>query len=473
MLVFVTTLDFIYSGSPQADEVLFFKTLGVSLSAKRSEESLESSANRHVDWSLSIRNLAGSKMIKVDSNLTGPWTEGFLYFQVMSSDQIVGLKSRMDQDLFYRIYFVCHGYFDIRNEYQKLLDAGIDLLRISFLISNHGKAPNLSHKKTVHQTLKNAVYNEAIVVNPQKSVKRSPKKVKNINHFFFVFSLFKFLLTPTYFFKTKLEKLKVSQIVWLLNCKELFLFFYFFVGKMMGLSIDVGHFVSRVTKLAIIRLGYLIRHILLMMGFKSFGILIDLKNWIIEFCKVKLLRFVFSIRHFILMAAFKTFGLLVDIKNSVIGPIKLYGIRCMYLFRHVLLMAGYKTWGLSVDNYHLIKNFCSSNIVKVKVAFIRLIYLIRHVVLISYYKCMGIVIDSYHFTVRNSLSATYPLRKVYWKWEYHLTNEGLLQISIHMLEAPIRLFMSLEPLMKIVLFPFFKLYWFCAYQYKKRIAKTL
>ena len=107
-------------------------------------------------------------------------------------------------------------------------------------------------------------------------------------------------------------------------------------------------------------------------------------------------------------------------------------IRLGYLLRHVVIMA----W---VKIFYPLRHFLT-------MGWIRSYYSIRHIILMATFKSYGLLVDAYYAIIRVLNFCYFILIKKYF---YHI----LVQ--------------------KYLLFPFFKIYWFTSYQYKKRIKKEI
>ena len=86
-----------------------------------------------------ITRFGRKSKLTVIHTLAGVLTEteinGYFYFKAHSVEVIGQLSIQMKCDLHFRIYLLCHNLFDLVTEYKKLVDAGIDLSRITFILS--------------------------------------------------------------------------------------------------------------------------------------------------------------------------------------------------------------------------------------------------------------------------------------------------------------------------------------------------
>ena len=327
-------------------------------------------------------------------------SNGVLIFKYMSAEDLLQLKEKMQDDLNFRIYLLCHKLYNLECVYEIFKNIDIDLSRITFVVAGIEKSPSdtIFYKKQVQQFILEANYNE-IIYTKTYNEKLEGKATENKFNLFFIVEFLKFLLAPVYFLKINLEKLKINQFVWLLRIFELVSFFLFLINfsKLKILAIS--------QKLAI-KIYYLGRHLLLMSGFKSFGVFVDMyffvKRTLLKLhnlLRVIVIKLFYLIRHLFLMSGFKSFGIFVDtyyfIRHILLMSVfKTYGfaIDCFYFIRHIVLVSVSKTYGVFVDAYYLIRLFC-----------IRLFYKNRHFILMLFYKSYGFCVDSYYFIIRRYL----------------------------------------------------------------------
>ncbi|MFZ3229160.1 MAG: hypothetical protein WA160_03060 [Pseudobdellovibrio sp.] len=481
MLKDVTTLDISYFGIIKPQEYLFFKRLGISISCdcdnKQSDESYIKEG-----LVLKIHTFGKEVSVPVDSKLDqlmiSTQARGFLYYCYFSKLDIQKIKEKLDKDLNYRIYFVCHNFMDIKQEFQKIIDVDMDISRITFLISNYGQISSLHSQKNIQSVLPETKYNEFIIANTFKKIKISTKNNSesrfNLSFYFFI-STAKFLLAPLQFLKMQLLIFKISRFVWLTRFNELIYFIVYLIKwvifKLFGVFVDL----YQIFRVGLIKMFYLIRHMFLMSGFKSFGVLIDLY----QIFRVGLIKFFYLIRHMFLMSGFKSFGVLVDafyfVRNIILKTIsssrylqvkvrsiyqiliinlyhwlRILLINLYFKFRHVLLMSGFKTYGVSVDLYQIVRVFG-----------IKLFYRTKHLFLMSGYKLFGFAVNTYHI-----------LRVIFIKL-FYFSKHLLLMSGFKLFGLSVDTYNWIYDFSKnVLLFPVFKIYWFFNFQYKKRIKKN-
>lgn len=232
--------------------------------------------------------------------------------------------------------------------------------------------------------------------------------------------------------------------------------------KLYGLGVDTLNFVLR-SKIIFIKIGFLIRHLLLMMGFKSFGVFVDSWNFVAR-SRIIFIKIAYFFRHIFLMTVYRLFGLLVDLWNFVMrleAPL----IRIFYAIRHLVLFILNKSYGLFVNLFYLIE--------RLKVPLIKLSYWLRHIVLMIFFKSYGLLVDLFYFIWGLAYYKIYLFLhyRVFYFIKYNVVHLILMScFKIYGFFYDCITF-SYRFTKLILLWPMFKIYWFSEFQYRKRIKK--
>ena len=418
---YVTHSEIYFNADQVPDSYLFFKQIGASIAPFRK---METALHLKTGLCLSLATLSGVKHVEVEDTLEemNQDSDGFLYFRSFEINQVKIIKAKMEMNLNYRIFFLSHTLLDIRHEFEKLKSLDIDLARISFLVSNPFQLSNIHTKKVIHAILPETAYCELIIVRPHiqpKQIRNSKEnKAFGIN-LFFIISLLKVFLAPGYFLKRQLERMRVNNFIWFIRFEEFILFIYFVASfvifKLFGFVVDTYY----LFRLGVIKSLYIIRHLILMTGFKSVGVFVDAY----QVCRTWFIRLGFVLRHLILMTGFKSFGVVVDTYQLLRTGI----IRMGFYIRHFTLMTIFKTFGLFVDTYYILKAALVHTQQFSKLFTIRSFFIIRHVVIMAGVKT------------------------------YYFVKDVIIMTLFH----------------RFLLYPFYKIYWFTSFQYRKRIKKEI
>lgn len=145
-------------------------------------------------------------------------------------------------------------------------------------------------------------------------------------------------------------------------------------------------FIAGVFKIILIKLGFLIRHILLMCGFKSFGFFVDTFNLLVRIKDFLINLIVYQLWHFIFYK---------------VGHFLYYKL-FYFLYYKIGYFIYYRViYYIAVDLIYLHS--------------INLYYVTRHALLMTLFKSYGFLYDTAMFIYRvTKLYILYPLRKSYW-----------------------------------------------------------
>lgn len=517
------TLDLHIYGAEQPKEYLFLKNLGISIFSHKQPPTVDGALSDRLF--LQVQSSSGKKFIQVDHKDSAFKSDsdaaGFFYFTYLSHDVIEKIKTKMQKDFSYRIYFLCHSFFDCQGEYQKLIDQGIDLTRVSFLISSFGRVSQVLTKKNVQSFCQEISYNEIIFVNPFKKVEKKEKVERNLAEYAtkLFFAFLKIVLQPLLFLRIQLSRLKGQNIIILNRIFELFDFVVMIAKfpflKSYGLCVDGINFVIRAkdnvvmrafyflrkqmltffyraigtSKVAGIKSFFVLRHAIVMSLVKSFGLAVDsyYKSkvgliWVRNLVHVGLIRFGYLIRHLLLMAGFKSFGVFVDIKNAIEYGFRVFGVRIGYFLRHIGLMSAYKMQGFFVDSFYFLVRICHFfagiyySLVAIggllRIHIVRGFFAIRHLFLMGFYKTFGLAVDIFYWLRAVAIHAFYFSRHgilmAYYKSYGLVVDFWNLSIRIG-----IRGYYASKAILWYACYPILKIYWFSRFQYMKRIKKAL
>lgn len=222
---------------------------------------------------------------KIDLSYQDENEGDWLIYRYLSNDELLAIKSNSINK---RLYILMHNYYSydflisdpiIKNKEDQLLyvvDAANDEFKTSDYVNKRLKTKN------IYQLQKTAVKkkDEAVQVS-----------LKNNFLVYWVGFLIKALLNPAQELSRFAAILRYSKLRIFGRFLELILFLHFIVKKVIFIPLQVAfikiyHFViwlGGCFKIVLIKLGFLVRHVLLMMGFKSFGALIDSTHFAIRF----------------------------------------------------------------------------------------------------------------------------------------------------------------------------------------------
>lgn len=288
--------------------------------------------------------------------------QDFLIYRYLSDEELQQLKFGQNKNKYYIMF---HKYLDA--EYLKDILTEFDDLH--FLI----EYSNSQHIQSYHFVRKQWPNHNYIKINTQLDQKEKENRSgQSIQLPVILLFLAKILVNPLNELKRYSILLKYSNLRVLSRALELFIFIDFVIRavilKTLKISVQQVYyktvFIMGIFKIVLIKLGYLVRHILLMCGFKSFGIFVDsfnflvrLKNTLVDFFVYKLWHFIFyklihfmyyKIIHFMYYKVFYFIYYRI-IYYIVVDLIYLKSIHLYYIIRHIVLMSVYKTYGFCYD----------------------------------------------------------------------------------------------------------------------------
>jgi len=338
----VNTLDLIYHRDPKTPEAVFLQKTGVSFAVVDTFEAQNALV-------IKINHFGRIQEIQVENSLErisqNHQVRGFLYFIKASSQNLFELKQKMDQDLQFRIYLICHYFFNVFDEFKKLRDHDMDLSRVTFIVGADFDRSALHSKEYLKAKISEIKYNEVFYSKSEFKIKKQSSRQRTWFQAYFLIQVLKIILSPLSYVKHIYQKAKISNFVWFLRFKELISVVLYFLNELF-------------------QVRFFIRHIVLMSGFKSFGLIVDSY----QFLKRNAMRLGYFIRHIVLMSGFKSFGLIVD-SYQFLKRNAIQALVAGYFIRHIVLMSLYKSHGWSIRIFyfscHLMWNYLAYPLRKV------------------------------------------------------------------------------------------------------------
>lgn len=225
----------------------FFSHLGISIPSTDSE-----SLNRNLQLRLIIQSFNLVKKIKVGFSLSDSMQlsdlEGILYFQSHRKDQLEIINRKMNEDFNFRIYFICHNYYDVISEFEKIILAEIDRSRIIFIFAKNNKSLHFKQESKFKYFIDDVKYNEICYIDEIVPVRKTSNgfQEKHITKPYLVVELVLIILTPLKFIKIFYRK---SSLIWMIRFKELLDFLFNFLLQFKIWMIRGCYFTHRMVKL--------------------------------------------------------------------------------------------------------------------------------------------------------------------------------------------------------------------------------
>lgn len=221
---------------------------------------------------------------KIDLSYKAESEGDWLIYRYLSDDELLAIKTNSINK---RLYILMHNYYSydflmsdpiIKNKENQLLyivDAANDEFKTSDYVNKRLKTKN--------------IYQLQRIANKKKD-EATHSNLKNNFLLYWVGFLVKALLNPAQELSRFVAILRYSKLRIFGRSLELVLFAHFILKKIIFTPLQISiikiyHFIiwlGGCFKIVLIKLGFLIRHILLMMGFKSFGALIDSTHFAIR-----------------------------------------------------------------------------------------------------------------------------------------------------------------------------------------------
>lgn len=381
------------------------------------------------------------KRIDVDSH-TSQETDAILLYRYLSEAEKKKISS---QNALKKYYILSHKHFDL----SYLESLGIAATQ-TVVLCGHLNSTALKDRQYIRRQFK--TNNISILKMP---VIKAPKVKTNAIELPLIFLLFlKFFVNPINEAKGFFERVKHSNIRVVYHFFEL-LSFLGFVCKaivwkylliLLGSLWRILNSIFVLLKILAIKIAYGIRHLLLMMGFKSFGIFIDSYHAFIRmwdrFMDVFVYKFLYQIYfnyifkgalfiyHQVIMKSinFIFYKIILSIWAFFRGYVwvffKVYIWNFIFykIIMNIFVFLKLHVWDflyykLGYFLYYRVFYYFYFVLVKGVINFVK--YDVRHFFLMCLYKGYGVLYDLSTFLYRiTKLYLLYPLRKLYWFCNY-------------------------------------------------------
>lgn len=354
---------------------------------------------------------------------TDPQADNVLLYRFLSAEEIQCVRTHTSER---KYYVLAHRFLDLGH----IQDVGIRYTQL-WAICDYLNSPLLKSSEFVKESLKTK---NLLRLHVEKSKEKNEKTAQPSSSVPVLFLyLLKALLSPAQEAKRFFEFLKHSNIRVLNHFAELADFLHFLLRTLLvqilftkiliplyyGSRWSVG-----VARVIAIKIGYGIRHVLLMCGFKSFGFFIDtfersvrFKNVLMQYLWYRGISRVY-------------FDVLLPLYNWMrlrIGHYLYYRVGHWLYYKAFVGIRDFLYYRVGHYLYYRVGYYIYYVVVRGLLDFFK--YRIRHMVLMFAYKSYGVAYDI-------------------WMWTLRFTK-------------------------LILLYPFFKIYWFCSFQYEKRIKRYL
>lgn len=345
--------------------------------------------------------------------ITDPESENVLLYRFLSDEEVQFIREHSSER---KYYVLAHRFLDLGH----IHETGIPYTQL-WAICDYMNSPLLKSSEYVRESLNTKNLLRLQLEKPQKKAETDSTPSSPVPVLFLY--LLKALLSPVQEAKRLLEYLKHSNVRILNHFAELIDFTRFLLGTLFvvafyGRVVLPLYYRSRwflgLMKVLLIKLGYALRHILLMSGFKSFGLFIDI------------------------------YQLAVRAKDMFMGYMWYRG---MYRIYYGLLVPAWDWLRLNIGHYLYYTVYSGTRDL--------LLYRVGHFLYyrIGYYLYYVVLLalrDFFRYRVRHGvlmlLYKSYGLSYDFLMWGHRFTKQ-------------------------VLLYPFFKIYWFSRFQYEKRIKK--
>lgn len=366
---------------------------------------------------------------KISLSVTDQSSQDVLIYRYLSEEELNHLKNNKSDQ---RYHVLLHKYIDI-NYIRENINIARD--NLCFLVG-YTKSANI---QSYHYIRKNWTHPNIAKINLNiEQIDSENKKDSLFNMPVFLLYLFKILINPVNELKRYSILLKYSNLRILTRFIELLIFIEFIfkaiIIKISTLAIQQIYYKSifliGLFRVLLIKIGFLIRHILLMFGFKSFGVFVD-SYYFVTRCKDKFLdKVVYPIWDFLIYKfghfLYYKIGYFLYFKIGhflyyKIGYFLYYkvGHFLYYKIGHFLLykIGHFLYYKIGYFLYYRIFSFIVVDIIYLNL--IDVYYFTRHIFLMSLFKSYGMFYDSATFLYRISkLYLLYPFRKAYWFFSF-------------------------------------------------------
>ncbi|MBY0553523.1 hypothetical protein K2P97_03270 [bacterium] len=280
---------------------------------------------------------------KISLDLKNTGSQDFLIYKYLTAEELALLKTH---DAESKYYVLLHKYID-SSYFKDSLQISTDQL---FFLADFTRYSDI---QSYHHVRKQWPKQNIIKINSHSNdVEKYVQSSSTLHLPVLLLYLLKILVNPVNEFKRYSILLKYSNLRLLSRAIELVLFldflFKIIVIKTLKILWYQGVFISGIIKIIVIKFGFLIRHILLMCGFKSFGLFVDTFNFLVRGKDFLVNLLVYQIWHFL----FYKVGHIIYyrfIYYVAIDLVYLNSINIYYVTRHAVLMTAYKSYGLLYD----------------------------------------------------------------------------------------------------------------------------
>ena len=269
--------------------------------------------------------------------------EAVLIYRYLSDEELSQIQTGRSN---VKYYVLPHKLFDL--EYiGRVLEKILMQTWIITDYSNSSKVQNYSVVKKAFNTK-----NMLRINTPSAQAGANAKTEKAIPLPVLVLFLMKILINPINEINRYYVLIKYSNLRLLSRFIELLLFLDFIVKAVVFKTLVHTYyqfkFLSGVLKVLLIKFGFFIRHILLMMGFRSFGFFIDSYYLIVRSFNRLIYYFYYRFTFFIYYKVL--YSLYFDIVKPVLHTIYYrLGYFLFYRLKHFCLMTAFKTYGILFD----------------------------------------------------------------------------------------------------------------------------
>lgn len=346
------------------------------------------------------------KKISLDPNEAGD----ILIYKFLSESEIEKLASQARN-----CYVLAHVFYDLEFLQNKLLkNSQANVYHIV-------ERSNSTHVRKLDE-VKSLVHGKNYFFIKSSGLKKEDAEIKRSNSVLplFLLLVIKVIMNPINEVRRYIQILKFSKLRLISRSVELVLFINYLFKSFFNILVAIirrlyyiGVFVLGLLRVLGIKLFFLIRHLLLMSGFKSFGVFVDTYNFLAR-CKDKFLDiFVYKLLHFLYYkviyflyfsivkktAEFIYYRLLHFIYYKIIHFIY---YRVIYFLYYSVIKVSFEFifYYILMPGYYRVRSF---------------LQYLKYLIQMAIYKGYGLIYDLATFTYRfTKLVLMYPFFKVYW-----------------------------------------------------------
>lgn len=332
-----------------------------------------------------------------------PEAENVLLCRYLSPEEISFIRENPRP---LRYYVLAHRYLDLEH----LRDAGIGSTQL-WAICDYMNSPLFKDAATVRKALQTK---NTLRLRSFRAVESGEEETARVAGLpLFVMFLLKVVLSPLNEVRRGLSLLKHSNLRIVSRLVELLYFLDFCVRAILFRALRESlrfiyyqlRFIIGLLRIAIIKCGYGIRHVLLMCGFKSFGVFVDGYQGLVRL-KDLLLR----LRNRLLDLVWYSWGYFFyyDLMKPALDFLRLRIWNFIrYRFGHFLY------YSVGHFLYYRVGYYIYFVLIRGAGDFLK--YRVRHWILMFLYRSYGAVYDAAMFLHRFSKNVLlYPVRKIYW-----------------------------------------------------------